>query len=113
MEGYFLKISSFVRENYAGNPSIEQLCASVNLSPTYVNQILRRYTGHSFVQYINDYRIDQSCALLRDPSLTIKQISEQLGFNSAKYYIKLFKDSRGLTPREYRKQLTAFFPPPT
>lgn len=106
MDGYFLKISSFVRENYANNPSIEQLCAYVKLSPTYVNQILRKYTGHSFVQYVNDYRIDQSCTLLRDMNMTIKEISERLGFGSAKYYIKLFKDSKGLTPGEYRKQFT-------
>jgi len=104
MDLYFERISSCIKENYNKNLSVEQICAEVRLSPTYVNQILKKYSGRSFVQYVNDYRIELSCELIRNPDIRIKDISEKLGFSSAKYFIKLFKDAKGFTPGEYRKQ---------
>ncbi len=104
MEDYFRQIVSYIKQNYNSPLSVEQVCSYVKLSPTYVNQILKKYTGGSFVQYLNDYRIGLSCTMLSDPSRKVVDISEQLGFGSAKYFIKLFKDSKGITPGEYRKQ---------
>ena len=102
---YYQAISDYIHENYARDLCIEQLCGFVKLSPTYVNQILKKYCGRPFVQYLNDYRIEQSCVLLKDSEMKVKDISEQVGFHSAKYFIQVFKANKGLTPGEYRKQL--------
>ena len=52
--------------------------------------------------YLINYRINESMKLLKNSSLSILDISENVGFNNVSHYIQIFKKKTGQTPLEYR-----------
>lgn len=53
-------------------------------------------------EYITNQKISESKQLLKDTSLKIYEISDQLGFESAFYFSKVFKKSTGVSPKDFR-----------
>ena len=58
--------------------------------------------GHTFVEYLNNLRIEKAIELLRNTNKNITDISHQVGFNSIANFNKKFKDYTGQTPRKFR-----------
>ena len=52
--------------------------------------------------YLINYRINESMKLLKNSSLSILDISENVGFNNVSHYIQIFKKKTCQTPLEYR-----------
>jgi AraC-like DNA-binding protein len=55
-------------------------------------------------EYLNQKRLEQSIPLLINTSLSIEEVSQRVGFSSASYYTKLFKQRMGITPLNFRKR---------
>lgn len=72
-----------------------------------LNDLLNAYAGGmTFPQYINAIRIDEAYALLTNhPEMTITEVARQVGF-TAPNLREQFKRRYGITPTEYREQLT-------
>ncbi len=85
-----------------GQPSVKYLAEACNLSPGYLSDLLRKETGRSTKEHINDFIIDKAKNLLLGSSDTVSGIAYQLGFNYPHYFGRLFKNKTGLTPQEYR-----------
>ena len=58
--------------------------------------------GGGFTDYLNQYRIAKAKPLLEKNELTISEVGEQVGFNSAQSFIRVFKKYEGETPGQYR-----------
>ena len=70
----------------------------------YLCRIFREYTGMSPMAYVNSLRIDRACI---DMTLHHKNVTEaamDAGFADLSYFTKLFKRTKGITPREYMKK---------
>ena len=104
VEKHIKKIQDYIAQNYMNQFALEDICSSVDLSPTYVWQILKHKTHKSFIQYLNEYRIEKACELLgyHGDEAKIKDIASKVGFSSSKYFIQVFKELKGVTPGEYR-----------
>lgn len=100
---YFERVVSFIHNNYMNEITVSQICEYCNLSSTYVHQILKNYTGKTVVQYINEYRVEKATELLANTDKKIMDIAKEVGFSSAKYFIRIFKSIKGITPGEARK----------
>jgi AraC-like DNA-binding protein len=73
-----------------------------------LSQMLNVHLNCSFSDLINGYRVQHACRLLENPefaSLTIASIAYDAGFNSLSVFNKVFKDTRGITPKQYRKNV--------
>lgn len=55
-------------------------------------------------QYVNKKRIAWSEQLLLSTDLSVEEISLTVGFSSASYYSKLFKNEKGISPLKFRQQ---------
>jgi two-component system response regulator YesN len=96
-------VMDFVEQNYFRRISLEELAAITFLNPFYLLKLFKKHTGYTPGEYINKFRIEYSKKLLVKPEMTIEQIALFLGFNTHSYFSKIFRQSTGLTPAQFRK----------
>lgn len=82
--------------------SIKEFCAKNGMSPAYLGHIFKKETGVFFNEYLNQCRINRSVILLRNPNNKIKDIAENVGFTSVSYFVKCFREKKGISPAKYR-----------
>jgi len=83
--------------------SLKELCARSGITPAYLGHIFKQEKGLFFNDYLLQCRIDRSVVLLRNPNHKIKDIAEAVGFTSTSYYVKCFRESKGVSPAKYRQ----------
>lgn len=87
-----------------GALSVQYLADKSNLSANYLSDLLKKETGRTAKDHINDFLINKSKNLLLGSNDSISGIAYTLGFNYPHYFSRLFKSKTGLTPQEYRDQ---------
>lgn len=95
----------YIEKHYMENINVTQAAAIVHANPDYLSRILKKEYGLPFSQILTNYRLEKSCSLLSDPSLSISEISLLAGFSDFRYFGQVFKARYKMTPREYRKHL--------
>lgn len=101
--GYVRKAMDYLEAHYAEQITVPQVASSVSINPIYLNKIFKLSTGKTLSEYLNYYRIKQSLEMLTDSENTINCISELVGYNDVRSYIRFFKKFYHMTPNEYRK----------
>lgn len=98
-------IQEYIQSNLKKKLTLNSVAAAFNFSPNYLSQLFAKYTGESFVEYITGVRIAAAKELLNQGEIRIYEVAEQLGFESAFYFSKVFKKVEGISPREYLQKL--------
>lgn len=93
-----------IRENISENIDIKALSAKLNLGYSYFRKMFKKYTGISPLQYHIQLRLKLAENLLLQNTLSIKEIANQLGFESIFYFSRLFKEKTGLNPSQMCKR---------
>ncbi|MEZ4558559.1 MAG: helix-turn-helix domain-containing protein [Caldilineaceae bacterium] len=96
-------VADYIRENYAGHPTREEVAHSLGVSPNYVSRIFRRETGMTPWQYLTRYRVAQAQRLLADSNFNITEIASQVGITDPAYFSRVFHKETGQSPQQYRK----------
>lgn len=86
-----------------GTPSKEYFADQVHLSPNYLSDLLKKETGSSTKDHINDFIVKKAKNLLLGNTDSVSGIAYELGFNYPHYFSRLFKNKTGMTPQEYRQ----------
>lgn len=84
--------------------SIRVIAREVELSPTRAKEVFRSAFGCGIMTYFNHLKIWQAKRLLNDHSLTVEQVSQQLGFSSPSYFSRAFLKQTGETPTAFRQR---------
>jgi AraC-like DNA-binding protein len=92
----------WVNDNLTEPISLDQAAEHFGKSPSWVSKIVREQTGESFIEYLNEKRLDLSMKLFKDNSVKVKDVAKAAGFNSTAYFIKRFRLKYGITPNEWR-----------
>lgn len=82
--------------------SLEMLAERLSVSVNYLGSLFKKNMGTSFNEYLNNVRMRYACSLLRSSELSVKEVAFASGYNSAEYFLYIFKKMMGMTPREYR-----------
>jgi len=85
-----------------GIPTVQYLAELVNLSPSYLSDMLRSLTGQNAQQHIHNKMIEKAKELLSATDLTISEIAYQLGFEHPQSFSKLFKTKTKQSPVDFR-----------
>jgi AraC family transcriptional activator of pobA len=83
-------------------PTVEKLATELNVSSSYLSDMLRNLTGQNTQQHIHEKLIEKAKEILTTTNLTVSEIAYQLGFEYPQSFSKLFKSKTNLTPIEYR-----------
>ena len=97
------QICAYLAANYQQKFSLTDVAARFYLSPYYLSRLFRRVTGQSIVDYINGRRIEAAQRLLESTDLNISAVAEQTGFASAAHFRRVFRETMGTGPLQYRK----------
>lgn len=100
-------VKLYIQENINEKLSLNEVAMEFNFSPGYLSQLFSENAGEGFVEYITNLRIDLSKDLLLNTDKKIYEISNELGFENAFYFSKVFKKVVGVSPRDFVRNNTS------
>ena len=96
-------VISYIKKNYAYEITLGELAAILPMSEGQFSRVFKQTMKLSPIQYLMRYRILQSCKLLQDTEKKIGEIANLSGFNNISYFNRVFLNTIGCTPKEYRE----------
>jgi two-component system, response regulator YesN len=93
----------YLVENFRTISSIPQIAADLNCNYTTLRIVFKQDFGESLRTVISKYRCDRSIEYLENKNLKLNEVAKKVGFNSIKYYIRVFRQIYGRSPVKYRK----------
>ena len=96
-------IKKILAENVNGRITVDTLCKELSYNRSYLFRVFKKCTGDTIMRYYEKLKIEKAKKLIRENRMTIREISEELSFDTPNYFSKVFKKSTGLNPVRYRK----------
>lgn len=103
MDGFLKHYFDSEQSLESGLPSVKYFSDRMNMSGSYLSDLLKNATGRNAQQYIQDYLIDRAKNALLGGDEQVSQIAYSLGFEYPQHFSKLFKAKTGMSPLQYRK----------
>lgn len=97
------KVIEIIEASFAEDLDLKRLSRQVYLSRYYVGSIFKKYTGMSFNQYLNEYRIRKAKEVLRNKDIKLNDLARSVGIHNPSYFSELFKKKYGLTPGAFKE----------
>lgn len=98
------KVFEHLRNNYQKEISLEDVSKIAGMTEVSFSRFIKKRTGRTFIDSLNDIRLGYASRLLIDSSQTVAEIAYKCGFNNISYFNRLFKKTKNITPKEFREQ---------
>ena len=98
------RIERYIATNLYNKVTLEEVASYLGMNRTYFCMFFKKHYGKGFSDYVNDLKVDKAASMLLQRDRTMSEIARECGFNTAAYFTRAFRRSRGLTPGEYRKK---------
>lgn len=92
-------------ERQACDCTLDDLARHLHLSPNYASALLKRQTGRTFMQLVQESRLTRAAALL-DTGATAEAAAREVGYANTSFFYKKFAECYGCTPAAYRRRLS-------
>ena len=103
-EELFRLFLQLLEENYLRERNTGFYASQLCISPKYLSSIIKEQSGKTCAEWIDEYISFNAKTLLKDSTLSIKQISDRLGFPSQSIFGRFFKKKNGVSPKEFRNR---------
>ena len=97
-------IKDYIRNHYDHDITLDDVSDQVFLNPIYISRLFKHKTGENFSDYLVRVRMENAGELLKDPRYKVYEVGYQVGYQSTKYFYRIFKQYYGCTPTEYRRK---------
>ena len=96
----------YIEKNY-GDPtvSLNAVCEYLAVSPSYLSNVVKGYTGGTFIEALTKKRIEKAKNLIETTSYKNYQIAHLVGYSDPYYFSKAFKKMTGMSPTEYARKV--------
>ncbi len=103
---FILTALSRIKLDYA-NPafSLAYLSNELKVTPNYLSQKFHDEIGETFSKYLTHYRMEKAKKLLESPICRVSEVAESVGYLDEKYFIRVFKNHTGVTPKKYQMDI--------
>jgi two-component system response regulator YesN len=88
-------VMEYIRGHFGENLTLESVARQVFLSPYYLSHLFSEELGITFVEYLTSVRMEKARELLSGTSRSIVEIANQVGYEDASYFGKVFKKDGG------------------
>lgn len=102
-------ILNYINENFRQKITLDELCFLFSTNKTTLCREFKESQNCTVIDYVNQLKIAETKRLLRESSITLTEISDQLNLSSVHYLTTLFKQYEKLTPSEYMRSLKSKF----
>jgi AraC family transcriptional regulator, transcriptional activator of pobA len=93
-----------VSKHFLDNRDVHFYAEQINITPKYLSEVLIIQTGKSAKRIIDDIIFLEAKSLLKQTTMSVKEICGWLGYADTSYFNKAFKKKEGITPMAYRKK---------
>ncbi|WP_128103161.1 response regulator [Paenibacillus sp. DCT19] len=100
------KVRRYIEDHLSHGLSLDELGKVAHLHPVYFSKLFKQETGENVSNYISRKRLEKASQLLQDSELRIADIAQMIGYRKIQYFIQLFKQEYGVTPYQYRRNMT-------
>lgn len=98
------KVYKFIQENFHRQVTLQEISGMMIMSQVTFNRFMKKRTGKTFVEYMNDTRISYAARWLIETDLSVGEIGFKCGFNNIANFNRVFKKSKGCTPTEFKSR---------
>lgn len=95
----------YIRENYDKDLNMAVVSNHISMNYSLFSYAFKQYAGNNFVNFLKDIRMEKAKELLEKTDLRIVEISQKIGYENEKHFMKIFKATCGVSPTEYRKNM--------
>ena len=95
------RILKYIETHYK-NGSLTDISSELRLPDYHVSRLLKKYTGHTFKELLQQQRLQQAVYLLSQTTLSVNHIMEAIGYNNSSFFYRIFREKYGCSPNEYR-----------
>lgn len=98
------RVKDYITANYAQDIKLKELADLVCISEDSFSRFFKHKTGRTPNRYLIDYRLGIAARLLLTTHLSVAEIGYSCGFNTLSHFNRLFRESKGCTPSEFRER---------
>ena len=98
------KVREYIAEHYMQDISIQELADMCCMNADAFSRFFKNKTGRTPNRFIIDYRLGIAARMLLTSQLSVAQIGYSCGFNTLSHFNRLFRESKGCTPSEFRER---------
>lgn len=98
----------YVDNNFQNEISLNDAAKIAGFSPYYFARFFKKYTGMTFTQYLNNYKITKAEWFLLNGEISVTDAAFKSGFLSIKTFNRVFKGIKGYSPTQYRKNAAIY-----
>lgn len=103
VEQQMFYICNYIALHCTEKLTLEMAAAVAGFSKYHFSKLFKEYTGQSFTQFQDKERLRIAETLLKEPNLSITEISQEAGFNSISTFNRNFLESKKVSPTKFRK----------
>ncbi|MCI8359542.1 MAG: AraC family transcriptional regulator [Lachnospiraceae bacterium] len=101
---YIKEAFSFIEQNFQNDISIEEIASFCGLNRSYFGKIFRENTGKSPQDFLISYRMTKATELLKLTGLSVGDIGNAVGYPNQLHFSRAFKNTYGISPRQWRNE---------
>ncbi|QEN03439.1 AraC family transcriptional regulator [Thiospirochaeta perfilievii] len=99
----FAEVCDYINKNCTENLTLDDISKVAGISKFHFSRLFKQFNNITFHKYLNQTRINYAVSLFENEENTITEIALSSGFNSLSTFIRIFKQEKRCTPREYKK----------
>jgi AraC family transcriptional activator of pobA len=96
------EVFGFIEDHYAEPISLKDVARAANLSPGYLTTLVRRRTGRTVLEWIQERRMAEARRLLVETDESVERIGAQVGYDDPTYFARRFRSAHKVTPASWR-----------
>jgi len=97
-------VQEFIKQNHSRKISLKEISAVANMSQSSFNRFIKKRTGKTFVEYMNDKRISHATEMLIKTDMSVGEIAFKCGFNNIANFNRLFKKLKNTSPSKFKSE---------
>ena len=96
---------TYISTHFDERLTLSYIAKYLHVSPAYFSYLVSKTTGTTFINYLNNYRLNAAKELLKSKEKSITDVCFECGFSSFSNFSRMFKRTFNISPGEYRKNL--------
>lgn len=97
------KVMAFIQRNYGERIANQDMAEVLQMNPQYFCRYFKQIMGKTPTEYINEVRVEKAAEYLCKTDRKIIDIAMECGYDNMGYFIRRFREEKGMPPSEYRK----------
>lgn len=95
-------IKKYIDIHFAENLSLPEISEHFFINPFYLSQLFKKKTGHTYISYLTEKRIEKAKELLSGQDVKLYEVCHSVGYENIKHFSKIFEKLVGIKPSSYK-----------